>query len=111
MVTLWVTFRRRPMNFGRRFMGFCRLRVADRWHIVTPSFFAASLKTSVSGLRETYYFVPRANNVAPFLMERTRRRRFLRSRASRPRQRATRSRPVDKNTTVVDGLRVKAAQK
>src|ERR1019366_2310383 len=34
MVTLLVMFRRRPMNFGRRFMGFCRLRVADRWHIV-----------------------------------------------------------------------------
>src|ERR1039458_2180118 len=82
MVSLLVTFRRRPMNFGRRFMGFCRLRVADRWHIVTPSFFAASLKTSVSGLRETYYFVPRANNVARFLMERNWRRRSLGSRGN-----------------------------
>src|ERR1035437_8680956 len=77
MVTLVVMFRRRPMNFGRRFMGFRRLRVAHRWHIVTPSFFAASLKTCVSGLRETYCFVPRANSVARFLMERNWRRRSL----------------------------------
>jgi hypothetical protein len=99
-----VTFRRRPMNFGRRFMGFRRLRVADRWHIVTPSFFAASLKTSVSGLRETYCFVPRANSVARFLMERNWRRRSLRSRASRPRRRATRSRPLAlrSNTDEID---------